>query len=366
MVLITTVKALIMAGGKGTRFWPFSRSTRPKQFLPILHPQSMLADTLQRMLQRVPLEHIHIVSLAEYVPLIREQLPYFPPDHIIVEPMAKDTAACIGLAALHMLLQDEDPVLITLPSDHYVSDPEAFHAALQTGVERAANEACVVTLGVRPTRPETGYGYIRVAPDEDAGTISGLQVTAVEQFIEKPPLPVAGRIFADGKHYWNTGIFIWKASTVMHLLEQHLPKLHDILMTIKEVLMEHPPDECALHSLYSQIENQSIDYGVIEKCDSIYMIPVHYGWDDLGNWNALERAEPQDLSRNVIHGLHQGIDTSGCIIHGKPGQLITTIGAENLIIVATDDVILVCRKDRTQDIKALVARLEEQDLQRYL
>ncbi|MCY9553161.1 sugar phosphate nucleotidyltransferase [Paenibacillus apiarius] len=375
MFLITTVKAVILAGGKGTRFWPFSRSHCPKQFLPILHQQSMIADTLRRMLRYLPLEHIYIVSLEEYVPLIREQLPGFPPQNIIIEPMARDTAACIGLSALHMLMADEDPVLITLPSDHYISDPDAFHEALRSAVRRAEQEPCVVTLGVRPTRPETGYGYIRIRTDhcDAAEKCAGEQreqwaepITAVEKFIEKPHLSVAQKIFSDGCHYWNTGTFIWKASTIMHLLKLHLPDLHDILMEMKDIMRNPAGGSETLALLYGRLNKQSIDYGVIEKCESLYMIPVHYGWDDLGNWNALERTEQPDEQHNVIYGIHQGLDTNRCIIYGTSNQLISTVGVEDMVIVATDDVLLICHKERTQDIKKVVERLSQQGCRTFL
>lgn len=364
-----------MAGGKGTRFWPFSRSDCPKQFLPILHRQSMLADTLYRVQQYLPIKHIYIVSLEEYVPIIREQLPDFPPNNIIIEPMARDTAACIGLSALHMLKSDEDPVLITLPSDHYIADSDAFHEALQQAVHRAAREACVVTLGVQPTRPETGYGYIRIRPESGDATAADIlepmaeqikQIIPVEKFIEKPDLPIAQKIFSDGLHYWNTGTFIWRASTIMHLIKLHLPDLHQALLDMRDCLNNGDAPSGRLRQQYSKLDKQSIDYGVIEKCESIYMVPVHYGWDDLGNWNALERIHTPNEQYNIIQGLHQGLDTNRCTIYGKTKQLISTIGVEDLVIVATDDVLLVCHKDRTQDIKKVVQQLNEQGSHTFL
>lgn len=359
--LITTVKAVILAGGTGTRFWPFSRSDFPKQFLPILHQQSMIADTLERMLQYLPLEHIYIVSLEEYIAIIKEQLPDFPQQNIIVEPMARDTAACIGLSALHMIMAEEDPVLITLPSDHYISDPEAFYEVLQTAVQHAEQERCVVTLGVQPTRPETGYGYIRIGRESgrDAAAIKRSSLVPVEKFIEKPELSVACQIFSDSCHYWNTGTFIWKASTIMHLLQLHLPDLYEALLDMKDILNDPHAGQQQLTTAYSSIKKQSIDYGVIERCESIYMIPVYYDWDDLGNWNALERIHHPDAQRNIISGRHEGLDTKRSIIYGSTGQLIATIGIEDMVIVATDDVVLVCPKDRTQDIKKIVGHLKQ-------
>lgn len=328
----------------------------------------MIADTLQRMLEYMPLEHIYIVSLEEYIPIIRRQLPAFPLKNIIVEPMARDTAACIGLSALHMIAADEDPVLITLPSDHYISDTDAFHEALRSAVHRAEQEQCVVTLGVKPTRPETGYGYIRIQQNaESIGNSVGIGspaatksaiITPVEKFIEKPDLNIANNIFADGCHYWNTGTFIWKASTIMNLIHLHLPELHHALVDMKVMLNDQVNGQQQLRTAYSSLKKQSIDYGVIEKCESIYMIPVHYGWDDLGNWNALERIHQSDDHLNIVHGRHEGIDTERSIIYGATEQLIATVGVEDLVVVATDDVVLVCPKERTQDIKKMVEHLK--------
>ncbi|WP_260612260.1 mannose-1-phosphate guanylyltransferase [Paenibacillus popilliae] len=369
---ITIVKAVILAGGTGTRFWPFSRADYPKQFLPILHQQSMLADTVQRMLQYLPLEHIYIVSLEEYIPIIRKQLPAFPLQNIIVEPMARDTAACIGLSALQLSADDEDPILITLPSDHYISDPDAFHEALRTAVYRADQERCVVTLGVKPTRPETGYGYIRIQQNSppptngNEATDISTPLTPVEKFIEKPELSVANNIFADGCHYWNTGTFIWKASTIMHLIHLHLPDLYRSLSDMKTLLNDPHNGQQQLAAAYSSLKKQSIDYGVIEKCESIYMIPVHYGWDDLGNWNALERIHQTDELLNIVHGRHEGIDTERSIIYGATKQLIATVGIEDIVIVATDDVVLVCPKERTQDIKKMVKHLKQRGYDTFL
>lgn len=340
----------------------------------------MLTDTLQRMLQYLPLKHIYIVSLEQYVPLIHQQLPNFPVQNIIVEPTVRDTAACIGLSALHMLLSDQDPVLITLPADHYISDPETFHQALEVAVHQAAQERCVVTLGVHPTRPETGYGYIRIHGQNDHkeeahdGKAIATETSPkgkvlpilVEKFIEKPDLPTACKIFADGRHYWNTGTFIWKASAIMHLLNLHLPELYDALTPIQSILGDSRSYLKQLTTTYRNLKKQSIDYGVIEKCEPIYMIPVHYGWDDLGNWNALERISQLDEQLNIVRGRHEGLDTSESIIYSSTEQLISTIGIKNMVIVATEDVVLVCPKDRTHDIKKIVEHLKQRGYDKVL
>lgn len=355
------LKVIIMAGGKGTRFWPHSRSDYPKQFLSLIDEHTMLETTVHRLLGLISMKDIHVVSLQKYSPKIKEQLPMIPEENIIIEPMAKDTAACIGLSAITMLLKGEDPVMITMPSDQYISDINEYHQALRLAVQKAQQEICVVTLGVRPTRPETGYGYIGVHKD---GNFDDSMIL-VEKFIEKPSLAAAKNIFDDGSHYWNSGTFIWKASTIMHLIEIHMPELHGKLLAIQE-LLRTDSDENKLIELYSQLEQKSIDYGVIEKCSPIYMVPVEFGWDDVGNWEALERTMTGDGFENIVHGLHEGIDTQGCIIYGKTDQLISTLGIEDLLIVSTNDVILVCRKNRTQDIKKMYELLEEKKYNKFL
>lgn len=355
------VKAVIMAGGKGTRFWPFSRSDYPKQFLTIIEERTMLETTVNRLLGLLDEKDIHVVSLQKYLPTIKEQLPMIPEGNMIIEPFAKDTAACIGLSAIKMRLKGEDPVLITAPSDQYISDVHEYHQALRTAIQWAEQDLRVVTLGIKPTRPETGYGYIRVHPDERCKG----SIVPVQKFIEKPSIAVAKTIFDDGKHFWNSGTFIWKASTILRLIQIHMPELYRNLLQMEEVL-KNTSDETLLMETYSQIEKISIDYGVIEKCSSIYMVPVEFGWDDMGNWDALERTRSTDTFHNIIQGLHEGMDTNGCIIYGKEGQLISTIGVKDLLIVSTEDVLLVCRKDQMQLIKQMYEQLEKKGYKKYL
>lgn len=351
-----------MAGGKGTRFWPHSRSNCPKQFLSIMNEQTMLQTTVQRLLGFLPIEDIYVVTLQKHTSLVKDQLPMLPNNNIFIEPIGRDTAACIGLSALQLLLNGEDPVLITLPSDHFISEDDQYLEALQLAAQKAEEEPCVVTLGIKPTRPETGYGYIRIKPQS---AVIKNKVVTVEQFVEKPSIDVAERISVDGQYFWNTGTFIWKASTIFNLIQQHMPPLYQKLQEIKN-LLQKKGSEAELLEIYTQIEKISIDYGVIEKCESIYMIPVQFTWDDVGNWDALERSGKSDDDSNQVKGIHEGIDTKNCFIHGKGKQLVATVGIEDLIIVTTEDAILICHKDRTQDIKKLYELLEKKDLQKYV
>ncbi|CAM4411686.1 NTP transferase domain-containing protein [Paenibacillus alkaliterrae] len=355
------VKAVIMAGGKGTRFWPYSRSHFPKQFLSIRHEGTLLQNTVKRLRLFLPVEDIYVTSLHSYIPHLRKQLPMIPEKNLIAEPVAKDTAACIGFSALR-LMEEEDSVLITLPSDHYISDPEIYCQALQAAVHRAQQETCVVTIGVKPTRPETEYGYIRVSQKT---ACDDNEIMPVQQFIEKPRISVAQNIFVDGQHYWNTGAFIWKISTIFQLLKSHMPNLYEKLLQIKEVIGQKM-DYNQFYNIYSEIEKQSVDFGIIEKCRSIYMVPVQCGWDDLGIWDALERTNEKDHLQNIVFGLHEGIDTKNNVIYGESDQLVATIGIEDLLIVSTKDALLVCSKDRTKDIKKLYELLDQKGYKKYL
>jgi mannose-1-phosphate guanylyltransferase len=350
-----------MAGGKGTRFWPRSRSHLPKQFLSIGNEQTLLQDTFNRLRLFLPIENIYVASLKSYIPQIRKQLPMISEENLIAEPVAKNTAACIGYSAIK-LMEEEDSVLITLPADHYIADPEKYCQALQTAVERAQQEACVVTIGVKPTRPETEYGYINVLqnmePDDS-------EVATVRKFIEKPPISIAQAIFADGEHYWNTGAFVWKISTIFRLIASHMPKLYEQLLQIKG-LTGNKMDYTRFYNIYNEMEAQSVDYGIIEKCSSIYMVPVQCGWDDLGIWDALERITAKDRQQNIVDGFFEGIDTKNSVIYGHSGHLIATIGVEDLLIVLTDDALLVCNKERTKEIKKLYELLERKGYKKYL
>ncbi|PZD95570.1 mannose-1-phosphate guanyltransferase [Paenibacillus sambharensis] len=344
------VKAVILAGGQGTRFWPYSSSERPKQFLAVLEEKTMLQATYQRLLQLLPPEDIYVVTLQPYVPLVSRQLPQLPGHQIIIEPAARDTAAAIGLAAIRLLDEGQDPVLITLPADQYIGDNAAYTAALKQAAGFAAEGQRVVTLGIQPDRPDTGLGYIKAGPVPPDMAPGGFIPAA--GFTEKPPLPVAKQIYADGRHYWNSGTYIWKAATILKLMAEHMPRLYQTLQHIRNLpLPGQTPASLSISKMYEQLEKQSIDYGVIEKCSSIFMLPVHFKWDDLGSWGALERISPGDTSGNVIYGKHGGSETDNCTIFNDTDTLIATVGLKDLIIVNTDTAILICHKSRLQDIR---------------
>lgn len=341
------LKAVIMAGGTGTRLWPKSKPELPKQFVPLLDGQSMLQKTVQRLASFLPFEDICVVTLEKYVRHVREQVN-LPAGNIFVEPESKDTAACIGLAAARFLQNGQDPVLITIPSDHHIDGEDAFREALMTACRQAEQLPCVVTVGIQPSRPETAYGYIKVKERVHDNLLS------VERFAEKPDLSTAERWTNAPDYYWNSGIFVWKASTIETLIGQYMPALADSLRKIRAVLGTRN-ERKTLREEYGKLEKISIDYGVLEKASCTYLVPGCFVWDDMGSWSALERLIGKDRDGNVAVGEHKLLDTRNCIVYSEKA-FVGTIGIEDLIITVTDQAVLICRKDKEQEIRNLVLK----------
>ncbi|MFC4765816.1 mannose-1-phosphate guanylyltransferase [Effusibacillus consociatus] len=339
------LKAVIMAGGNGTRLWPKSQPDLPKQFIPILDGQSMLQKTVSRLASFLSYRDIYVVTVDKYVSYVKEQTD-LPDENIIVEPDSKDTAACIGLTAIRFLHHDQDPVLITLPSDHYIDGDDAFRDALLTAYHQAAKVPCVVTVGIKPNRPETAYGYIKVEEVFDDN------VMPVEKFTEKPDLSTALRWIKVPHFYWNSGIFVWRASVIRELIEQHMPRLSEGLRKIQAGIGK-PEEKSILKQEYMKLNKMSIDYGVIEKASCIYLVPGSFVWDDMGNWTSLERLIEKDRNGNVVIGEHKLLNTHNCIVYSEK-VFIGAIGIEDLIITVTDQAVLICRKDKEQEIKKLM------------
>lgn len=337
---------MIMAGGKGTRFWPLSIEARPKQFVALTAQETMIQQTYRRFAERLPKEKIYAVAPKQYVPLILEQLPELVTQQLIVEPSQRDTAPCIALTAKHFLDEDDDEVLVTVPSDQYIPDTDALMESLSRAA-RFANKHRnpIVTLGIIPTRPETGYGYIRALETsiED-------DVYRVAAFIEKPSMYKAQSLYCQKNIYWNSGIFIWKPSTISTYMEQFQPDLWD---TIKR-----SPKE--LDEVYTSLPKISVDYAILEKADQVFTIPVDFEWDDLGAWTSLERIHSSDPEGNIILGDIQTVCSANNIISVEKQKTIV-IGVQNLIIVSTPHGLLVCHKSNEQDIKQISSSRDEQN-----
>ncbi|MCQ1529024.1 mannose-1-phosphate guanylyltransferase [Lutispora saccharofermentans] len=347
--------ALIMCGGSGSRFWPKSRKAYPKQFLNPLGPDTMLQSTFSRIRNLIPIENIYVVTNKNYVDIIREQLPELGEDNLIVEPMQKETATCIGHSAVRLMKKDSEAVMVVLPSDHHIENENAFITTLQQGMLIAENSKHLITIGVKPTRPETAYGYIQIGKKIDEEW--PIDTYKVRRFTEKPNKEKAAEFIEDGRYLWNSGMFIWKASSLLKQYKKHLPEIYESLKAIRDGLGTDN-EFSILEEEYEKIEGISIDYGIMEKSKDVYVIECNFGWDDIGNWTAMERYMERDEWGNQTKGIFFQMDSRDCIVCGEK-RLIAAIGVNDLIIVDTDDVLLICRRERDQDIKELLSKLGE-------
>ncbi|HEU5013671.1 MAG TPA: mannose-1-phosphate guanylyltransferase [Roseiflexaceae bacterium] len=347
--------ALILAGGSGTRLWPYSRSSRPKQFLNISGTRSMLQETVDRILPMLPPEHVFVATGSSYADLVAEQLPDVPRENILSEPFGRGTAPCIGLAALHIQQRDPHAVMAVLSADHRVEKPELFRSILMAG-EQLAEQGYVVTLGITPDAPGTGYGYIKQGEQlESDSTHAGYRIAA---FVEKPDIERARSYVSSGEYVWNAGMFVWRTDRILEELQEHRPQLAQSLATIGEAIGTAHEQE-VLEAVWPSMENVAIDIAVMEQTRYGVVIPAALGWSDVGDWSALAETLPQDIFGNAVVGHHIGLDTRSTLVYGN-GRVVTTIGVEDLLIVDTPDALLICRRDRAQDVKALLASVREQ------
>jgi len=354
--------AVIMAGGKGTRFWPLSREKRPKHLLNITGEKTIIQYTVDRIAPLVAKEKILIVTGASHAGEIREQLPQLPAENILVEPVGRNTAPCIGLAAMHIRRKDPDAVMAVLPSDHLIADTEPFLASLMAAREMAKTRDCLVTIGIRPRWAETGYGYMERG--KVAGTIGKTKVYQVRSFWEKPDQATAEGFLKDGNFFWNSGMFIWRISTLLDAIQKLLPDLYEELLTI-EAAIGTEREAQVLAEVYKEIESVSIDYGVMEKAPDVVMLEGDFGWNDIGSWDALWDVLEKDAKGNVVRGKVIRSETSNCLVH-SPDKMVTLVGVEGLIVVETNDSLLICRRGASQDVKKVVEHLEKKGLKEYL
>lgn len=347
--------AVIMAGGKGERFWPRSRSGLPKQFLSLTDDgKTMTQLTAERHLPIVAYEDMFVVTNRDYVELVREQLPEIPPENILAEPMAKNTAPAIGFAAAIISKKYEDAIMLVLASDHLIKNTTLYLDTMSQAVEVATEGENLVTIGITPSYPETGYGYINFGRDMAGSKNRG--VYGVKRFVEKPNLDTAKEYLTSGEYLWNSGMFVWKISTILDRFQELLPDTYKGLMKIKNAFGTDAFED-TLGQCFSKFKSESVDYGIMERATHIYTIPGNFGWDDVGSWLALERINETNEYGNVVRGDVVTIDTHRSIItSGK--RLVAAIGLEDLIIVDTDDALLVCAKDHTQDVKKVIENLK--------
>ncbi len=346
--------ALIMAGGGGTRLWPLSRRSRPKQALTLVGERTMFEHAVDRIASLFQPEDIFVVTGEDQVESLLIQAPELPRRNFLVEPVGQGTAPAIGLGAVHLRRRDSQGVMAVLTADHFIRDVEKFRRVLTAAAE-VAEKGHLVTLGITPSFPSTGFGYIQQG--EMLYEVDGFTVFRAERFTEKPSPETAFQMVESGLYTWNSGMFIWRIDRIMEEFARQMPDLYDALMQVDAVLGT-PAYEPTLQRLWPELDSQSIDYGVMEGAEDVVVIPVDIGWSDVGNWSSMREILPADRDGNVVVGEYVGIDTSNTIVFGGK-RLVATIGLEDVIIVDTDDALLISPVEREQDVRELVRRLQE-------
>ena len=355
--------ALIMAGGVGTRLWPLSRRDRPKQALRLVGDRTMFEHAVDRIAPLIQPKHIFVVTGAEHVSTLAAQAPELPLENFVVEPQGRGTAPCIGLGAIHLRRLDPEAIIMVLAADHFIADTERFRRAL-TAAAQVAEEGPLVTLGIKPSSPSTGYGYIKQG--QSLGTVEGFSVFRAERFTEKPSLETAIHMVESGEYSWNSGMFIWRVDRIMEEFRSQMPEFYVQLAEI-EATLGTLGYQAALGRVWPQVVKQTIDYGVMEGAGDVAVIPVDIGWSDVGSWASLSALLPADEHGNIVVGPHIGIDTQDTLVFGgSEERLIATIGLEGVVIVDAKDALLICSKEREQEVRSLVRRLEADDRAEWL
>jgi mannose-1-phosphate guanylyltransferase len=348
-------KAVVMAGGRGERFWPASTPDRPKQFIDLTGGGTLIQQTVNRLAQIIPFRDIFVVTSATHIDLAQTQLPQLPRRNFIVEPVGRDTAPCVGLAAVWLEKFDPDATMLVVAADHYIPDQDRFCDIAQAAIDHAAASMGLVTLGIRPTRPETGYGYIELGERcVDAGTIP---VHRAQRFVEKPDVAKAADYLASGTFLWNAGMFAWNLRTIRAEIERHLPDLH---MGLQQLAASETIEQiqAKLPEIFPTLPRISIDVGVMERSDKVFVIPSDFAWDDLGSWTAVARHRESDEHGNVLSGAVLTQDCRNVLVESK-GRLVAALGLNDVIVVETEHAVLVCAADRAQDIRQLAVKAQE-------
>jgi len=352
----------IIAGGVGSRFWPVSRTNYPKQFLDILNTgKTLIQATFDRFAAFIPRENIFVVTSSDYVNIVKKQLPELPLQNILGEPSRKNTAPCIAYISFKLLQKDPKASLIVAPSDHLIQDDTAFKKVCMEALSFVAKHNALVTLGIKPTHPNTGYGYIQY--EQQAASDN---VYKVKTFTEKPNKELAATFVASGEFLWNAGIFVWQVRNILAAFEQYLPEMHEVFAAEREAF-NTIEENAAIDRIYPQCTNISIDFGIMEKAQNVYIIPSSFGWSDLGTWNSAYDNMEKDYLGNAVAGEHVIVfDTHHCMVHNQNNKLLVLQGLENFIVVETEDVLLICHKDKEQEIKEYVAEVKRNKGDRYL
>lgn len=352
--------ALIMAGGRGERFWPRSRRNMPKQFLSLTGDgRTMIQQTVERILPLVEMEDIFIATNKDYKTLVMQQLPKLPEENILCEPVGRNTAPCIGLGAVKIARKYEDALMMVLPSDHLIKYNSMFVNVLKEACQIAEEGKNLVTIGITPDYPETGYGYIKFNP-----AVFKDSAFAVDRFVEKPSLEVAKEYLATEEYLWNSGMFVWKTSSILKNMELFMRDTWLGLNRIQRAMGTEEEDS-VLEKEFTAFASESVDYGIMEKAEDIYTIPGTFGWDDVGSWLAVERIRKTNEFGNVVNGNVITINSKNCIIEGSK-KLIAAVGLDDLIVVDSDDATLICEKSASGDIKKVLENLKICNREEYI
>lgn len=340
-----------MAGGVGVRFWPYSRNSRPKQFLDVLGTgRTLLQSTLDRFTPLCPTENIFVVTHEEHADLVREQLPQLNDDQILAEPMRKNTAPCIAYASYKISQINPDAVIVVAPSDHLILKEQEFQELIKKAVDQAKAQDKLITLGITPTRPETGYGYIQYHTEKSFAK-------KVKTFTEKPELSLAKKFLESGDFVWNSGIFIWGVQAVIKALQNHVPEMAEVFEEIKTRLGTNEEKDSIL-ATYAQCKSISIDYAIMEKAQNVYVCLGNFSWSDLGSWASIHEISPKDSNNNVINANAMTYDTRNCIIKGSGDKLIVAQGLNGYLVGEFGNVFIVCEKDKEEQFRRFVNDLK--------
>ncbi len=352
----------IMAGGIGSRFWPMSRTTFPKQFLDILNTgKTLIQQTYDRYKKLVPEENIFIITSAEYIPIVKEQLPHVADENILGEPSRKNTAPCVAYISFKLLKSDPEANLVVAPADHMVTETNEFIKTSKKALDFVNHINAFVTLGIKPTHPNTGYGYI-----QHDTTAAAPDIYKVKTFTEKPNEDLAKTFIASGDFLWNAGIFIWKVKNIVTAFEKYLPEMYEVFAAEKDKFNTEE-EKAAIEQIYPQCTNISIDFGIMEKADNVYIIPSSFGWSDLGTWNSAWDNMERDYLGNAVAGKNVMImDATKCMVHASDKKLLVLQGLDDFIVVDTNDALLICRKEKEQEIKEFVAEVKRNKGDKYL